>query len=264
MDELAYDDRAAEPLLAALEPGGAWQWLTDRVRHAAELDLQLRPRGADLFAGATRIAQLLLGRDDRLTLRVRGGADLDAAITAARPTRLAAPEELTVVARDARIAAPRPALAAARIPLDAAVAGLRAEGVRWAVPAFSDRIDGLAIDADGRALVLAIRDGADARRTGWAPAQLAMHFALARRWAAQDTVHAADVLEGQRDERLRAGLLAPWARACAISRPLELVPALVLEGPTSDATAQRMARVADAVEQAGGDLTGLEIVNVPG
>ena len=61
------------------------------------------------------------------------------------------------------------------------MAGLRAEGVRWAVPPFSDRIDALAIDADGRVLVIAARIGADARRTGWAPAQLAMHSALARR-----------------------------------------------------------------------------------
>jgi hypothetical protein len=259
---LSYDHRAAEPLLAALAPGGPLHWLTEREA----LDVQLRGRSADVYAGAMKVAEV---RADG-TLRVRSDRGLDAAVAAARPsplhTWLARGEhpDFAVVGRDVKIAAPKPALAAARIPLDAAVAGLRAEGVRWAVPPFSDRIDALAIAADGRVLVVAARHGTDARRTGWAPAQLAMHLALARRWAEQDTVHAADVLEGQRDERLRAGLLAPWARACVITRPLELVPALVLEGPTRDATAQRMARVAEAVEQAGGDLTGLEIVNVPG
>jgi hypothetical protein len=261
LDALAYDDRAAEPLLAALEPGGPFRRLTERVLAGDGLDLQLRPRCADLYAGAARVAQLRLGRDDRLTLRVRGGAELDDAIAAARPyARPAAPAELTLVARAARIAAPRPALAAARIPADAAVAGLRAAGVRWAVPPFADRIDALAIDADGRVLVLALRDAADARRTGWAPAQLAMHLALARRWAAQDTVHAADVLEGQRNERVRLGLLAPSARARAITRPLELVPLLVLHGSPSDAIARRLARVTEAVVQAGGDLGGLEVL----
>ena len=146
-----------------------------------------------------------------------------------------------------KIAAPKPALAAARIPLDAAVAGLRAEGVRWAVPPFSDRIDALAIDTEGRVLVIAARTGTDARRTGWAPAQLAMHFTLARRWAEQDTVHAADVLEGQRRRAPAARAAPARARRCVISRPLELVPALVLKGAVSDATARRMARVADAV-----------------
>jgi hypothetical protein len=253
--DLAYDHRAAEPLLAALAPGGALHRLT-------ELDVQLRPRRADVYAGATRVAEV---RADG-TLRVRGDRDLAAAVAAARPSPLHAwlargdHPGFAVVDRDVKIAAPKPALAAARIPRDAAVAALRAEGVRWAVPPFSDRIDALAIDTDGRVLVIAARIGKDARRTGWAPAQLAMHLALARRWAEQDTVHAADVLEGQRDERLRLGLLPPSARACVITRPLEIVPALVLMGETSDATARRMARVADAVEQAGGDLTGLEII----
>jgi hypothetical protein len=208
------------------------------------------------------VAEVRLDRDGRPTLRVRGGAELDTAIAAARPqSRFDAGDDITVVARHARIGAPRPALAAARIPLDAAVTGLRAEGVRWAVPPFSDRIDALAIDAEGRVLVIAARHAADARRTGWAPAQLAMHFALARRWAEQDTVHAADVLEGQRGERVRLGLLPASARARVITRPLELVPALVLHGAPSAATARRMARVAEAVVQAGGDLGGLEIVN---
>ncbi len=259
--DLSYDHRAAEPLLAALAPGGPLDWLTERG-----LDLRLRPRSADVYAGATRVAEVRLGRDDTPALRVRG--DLDAAISAARPSPLhdwlARGEHpgFAVVDRHLKIVAPEPALAAARIPLDAAVAGLRAEGARWAVPPFSDRIDALAIHADGRVLVVAARDGADARRTGWAPAQLAVHVALARRWAEQDTVAAADVLEGQRDERLRLGLLAPSARACVITRPLEVVPALVLGGAPSDATARRMARVADVVAQAGGDLTGLEIVRV--
>jgi hypothetical protein len=259
---LSYDHRAAEPLLAALALGGPLHRLIER----ADLDVQLRGRSADVYAGATKVAEV---RADG-ALRVRGDRDLEAAVAAARPSPLHAwlargeHPGFAVVARDVKIAAPKPALAAARIPLEAAVAGLRAEGVRWAVPPFSDRIDALAIAADGRGLVVAARDGADARRTGWAPAQLAMHLALARRWAEQDTVHAADVLEGQRDERLRVGLLRPEARSCGLTRPLELAPALVLKGPTSDATAQRMARVAEAVEQAGGDLTGLEIVSVPG
>jgi hypothetical protein len=257
----SYDHRAAEPLLAALAPGGELHWLTQRD----ELDVQLRPRSADVYAGATKVAEVRAG-----ALRVRGDRDLEAAIAAARPSPLHAwltrghHPDFAVVDRHVRIAAPKPALAAARIPAAAAVAGLRAEGVRWAVPPFSDRIDALAIDTEGRVLVIAARDGADARRTGWAPAQLAMHLALARRWAEQDTVHAADVLEGQRDERLRLGLLPPAARACVLTRPLELVPALVLGGTPSDATAQRMARVADAVAEAGGDLTGLEIVSFPG
>ena len=266
MDQLAYDDRAAEPLLAALEPGGPWRWLTERVRARDGLDLQPRARSVDVYAGATRVAELRLGRDDRLTLRVRGGAELDEAIAAARPSPphawLAAGDVMTVVAREVKIAAPRPALAAARIPLDAAVVGLRADGVRWAVPPFGDKIDALAIDAEGRVLVIAARDGADARRTGWAPAQLAMHFALARRWAQQDTVHAADVLEGQRGERLRLGLLPASAHGRIITRPVELVPVLVLHGAPSDATARRMARVGEAVVQAGGDLAGLEIARI--
>jgi hypothetical protein len=260
--DVTYDHRAAEPLLSALAPGGELHWLTERP----DLDVQLRGRSADVYAGATKVAEVRANG----ALRVRGDRDLDAAIAAARPSPLHAwlargeHPDFAVVGRDVKIAAPKPALAAARIPLDAAVAGLRAEGVRWAVPPFTDRIDALAIDRAGRVLVIAARDGGDTRRTGWAPGQLAMHLALARRWAEHDTVLAADVLEGQRDERLRVGLLPPSARGCVITRPLELVPALVLKGPTSDATAQRMARVAEAVEQAGGDLTGLEIVSVPG
>jgi hypothetical protein len=257
---LSYDHRAAEPLLAALAPGGPLHRLTARD----DLDIQLRPRSADVYAGATKVAQV---RADG-ALHVRGDRDLDAAVAAARPsplhTWLARGDHpgFAVVDRDVKIAAPKPALAAARIPADAAVAALRAEGVRWAVPPFSDRIDALAIETGGRVLVIAARNGADARRTGWAPAQLAMHLALARRWAEQDTVLAADVLEGQRDERLRLGLLPPSARGCVVTRPLELVPALVLKGAVSDATARRMARVADAVAEAGGDLSGLEIFRV--
>jgi hypothetical protein len=255
---LSYDHRAAEPLLAALAPGGELHWLTDR----AELDVRLRPRTATVYAGATKVAEVHPGR-----LRVSGDRDLDAAIAAARPSPLHAwlargdHPGFAVVDRDVKIAAPPAALAAARIPAEAAVAALRAEGVPWAAPSLTDRIDALAIAADGRALVIR---AVDARRAGWAPAQLAMHLALARRWAEQDTVHAADVLEGQRGERLRLGLLPPSARACVLTRPLELAPALVLAGTPSDATAQRMARVADAVAEAGGDLSGLEIVSFPG
>jgi hypothetical protein len=256
MADLVYDDRAAEPLLAALEPGGPWRWL---IEHAA-LDLQPHRRSADVYAGATRVAELRLSRDDGISLRVRGGTALEDAIAAARPGVRYELPHAAVVARGARIAAPRPALAAARIPLDASVAALRAEGIRWAVPPFSERIDALAIDAAGRVLIIAARDGADARRTGWAPGQLAMHLALARRWAEQDTVHAADVLEGQRGERVRLGLLAPEAQGLAITRPLELVPVLVLAGATSAATARRMERVAATVTTAGGDLRGLEIL----
>jgi hypothetical protein len=247
--DLSYDHRAAEPLLATLAPGGALHWLT-------EFDVQLRPRRADVYAGATRVAEV---RADG-SLRVRGDRELDAAIAAARPSPLhdwlarGDHPGFAVVDRDVKIAAPKPALAAAQIPAEAA---LRAE--RVAAPKLSGRIDALAIAADGRALVIKATDG---RRAARAPAQLAVHLALARRWAEQDTVHAADVLEGQRDQRLRVGLLPPSARACILTRPLELVPALVLKGPVSDATAQRMARVADALEQAGGDLTGLEIVRV--
>jgi hypothetical protein len=193
---------------------------------------------------------------------VRGDAELQAAIAAAQPGIVPDPPGMAVVARYAKIAAPKPALVAARIPLEASVAALRAEGVRWAVPPFSDKIDALAIDAGGRVLVIAARDGADARRAGWAPAQLAMHFALARRWAEQDTVVAADVLEGQRGERVRLGLLGPAAQGFAISRPLELVPMLVLAGAPSAATARRMERVAAAVTAAGGDLRGLEILGL--
>jgi hypothetical protein len=263
MDDLAYDDRAAEPLLAALAPGGPLRWVTERVLAGDGLDLQLRRRSADVYAGTARVAEVRLTRDGRPTLRVRGGAELDQAIAATRPQPWPGPgDEMTVVARHAQIAAPRPALAAARIPLDAAVAGLRAEGVRWAVPPFTDRIDALAIDAEGRVLVIAARDGADARRTGWAPAQLAVHFALARRWAGQDTVHAADVLEGQRSERVRLGLLPASAQTRVITRPLEFVPVLVLHGAPSAATARRMARVGEAVVQAGGDLAGLEIARI--
>jgi hypothetical protein len=226
------------------------------------VDVELRARSADLYAGPTRVAELRLRRGDELELRVRGGAELEQAIAAARPRAVPDPPGVAVVARYARIAAPKPALAAARIPLDASVAALRAEGVRWAVPPFSDRLDALAIDAAGRVLVIAARDGADARRTGWAPAQLAMHFALARRWAEQDTVHAADVLEGQRGERVRLGLLPPAAQGFVITRPLELVPVLVLAGAPGTATARRMERVAATVTAAGGDLGGLEILIV--
>ena len=68
------------------------------------------------------------------------------------------------------------------------------------------------------------------------------------------------MLEGQRGERLRLGLLPPPAQGHVITRPLELVPVLVLHGAPSDAIARRMGRVGEAVVQAGGDLSGLEIL----
>jgi hypothetical protein len=59
---------------------------------------------------------------------------------------------------------------------------------------------------------------------------------------------------------VRLGLLPASAQARVITRPLELVPVLVLHGSPSDATARRIARVTEAVVQAGGDLGGLEIL----
>jgi hypothetical protein len=310
---LSYDHRAAEPLLAALEPGGPLHGLTDLVLEGEDLDLGLRSRHATLYVGPTRAADVRVDPAGRFALRPQASASVAAAAgrlwneswaawqppdalaedwpaierylreaVAAAHTRYrrregalqawlarAPHEDFVVVDREAVIAFPSrqdksAVLAQQRAPIDAAVAALRAEGHAWAAAPrrFGDEIDALAIDASGRVIVIEAKHAADTRGVTWAPAQVAVHLGLARRWAEQDTVVAADVLEAERDQRIRLGLLSPEARRFSVARPLELAPALVLGGAPSPAADQRMTQVAEAVTAAGADLSELAVVRI--
>ena len=63
----------------------------------------------------------------------------------------------------------------------------------------------LAVDHDGRVLVVEVKHGGDTAGRGWTPAQVALSLRLCQRWV-QATPWAASILKGMLDQARVIGL----------------------------------------------------------
>jgi hypothetical protein len=148
--------------------------------------------------------------------------------------------------------------------LSAVVRDLRSQGYSWATAdkRFGDEIDALAVDADGRLLVIEVKPGLNTAGVGWTPAQVARYLWLFTAWAQQDPAHAHAVLTGMLAQRVRLGL-ARHGRVPPKAPP-KLIPVIAVCGSVQNPSVanQRMLAVHDALRGADIDLDELEVWQV--
>jgi hypothetical protein len=145
-----------------------------------------------------------------------------------------------------------------RQPINSAIEDVRARHPEWARPKkFGDELDAIAIDQDGRVLIVEAKHNSDTAGLGLTPAQVALYLSLFERWAQQDPVHARDVLTGMVAQRRVIGL--PSVVAAPIGDPLGFVPVIAVAGAIGKVAAARMRIVLAAVRDHGLALADLEI-----
>lgn len=89
-------------------------------------------------------------------------------------------------------------LAPLRETMSALVRDLQAHGHPWAKAEkrFGDELDALAVDSDGRVLVMEVKPGNQTAALGWTTAQVALYHWLFTAWAQQEPARAHAVLTG--------------------------------------------------------------------
>lgn len=130
---------------------------------------------------------------------------------------------------------------------------------------FGDELDALAIDVQGRVLIIEAKGANDTGGVAWTPAQVAVYRRLFGAWAKERSDEAPSVLGGMLDQRKRLGLAPEDSSEPA--EPLDLVPMIVIGGTLgrSAKTANaRMLRVSEALAEAGEPLSALEVWQTDG
>ena len=122
---------------------------------------------------------------------------------------------------------------------------------------FGTELDALAIDQEGRLLVIEVKHGSDTAGLGWTPAQVAVYLGLMKLWVAS-TSDPTSVLNGMLAQYAHLGL--PGATVTARA-PLELRPVIAIAEPIKSAAVayERMRQVVAALEDRGVRMPGLEI-----
>ena len=132
------------------------------------------------------------------------------------------------------------------------VPALRAEGETWAREgSFGDELDALAIDREGRVLIVEVKPASETTAVGWTPAQVFLYYRLFSAWVEQEPDSAPEVLEGMLQQRVRIGLARE--RDWTLRRPLELVSVIAIGGMARNRSVanRRMRAVADGMKRAG-------------
>lgn len=122
---------------------------------------------------------------------------------------------------------------------------------------FGNELDGLAVDASGRILVIEAKDGSDVVGVGWTAAQVSVYLRLLQRWV-DESPEAGTDLEDMLEQRRQLGFSSSGT---SVGRPLQLVPVIVLKAPVADVwRANRMMRdVRGALADEGEHLQDLEV-----
>lgn len=126
--------------------------------------------------------------------------------------------------------------------LDSIVAALFQQGNDWArkPKGFGGQLDALALDADGRVLIIEVKPGSATGPLSFTPAQVALYYWLFSKWVEQDEDSARHVLEGMLKQRTAAGLVD---REWSVASPIKLVPVIAVGGEvTSPAVANERMR----------------------
>jgi hypothetical protein len=151
-----------------------------------------------------------------------------------------------------------------RAPLLAALAGV-GDGAAWSGPVtstpFGTSPDFIAVDGDGRLLVLEAKPATATAGIVRGPAQVRLYAAMYAEWFAQDP-DAVAVLNTELAQRQSVGLLPPDART-TLAEPVTIVPVLAIgPGVTSPEAWARLRAVQHAVHEAGPSLPHTEALEV--
>ena len=176
-------------------------------------------------------------------------------------------EDFATIDREVVISFPSQQLKDAALAQE--VAGIRAAREqlalthRWAEKdkPFGDELDMLAVDREGRVLVVEVKHGSDTGGVGWTPAQVARYLRLCQLWV-DATPWAPSILNGMLQQAAQIGLLAD--SGYQVADPLTLVPVIAIGQPIKNPTAvnERMRIVHDALAAQGVQLAGLQIWSV--
>lgn len=126
---------------------------------------------------------------------------------------------------------------------------------------FGDEVDLLAVDRQGRVLIVEAKDGADTTGLGLALAQVGLYRRLFARWV-DVCSEAASILTGMLEQRRALGLAPDGAYSVADPvTPENLVPVIAIRPKVKNATVanERMVEVRNALEGQGVELPGLQI-----
>lgn len=155
------------------------------------------------------------------------------------------------------------------VALSDEVAGIRAAreklalSHRWAErdKPFGDELDMLAVDRQGRVLVVEVKHGGDTPGVGWTPAQVARYLRLCQLWV-DATPWASSILNGMLQQAREIGLVTDLS--FEVADPLTLVPVIAIGEPVKNATvaSERMRLVHDALAEQDVDLGGLQVWSV--
>jgi hypothetical protein len=148
--------------------------------------------------------------------------------------------------------------------MSALVRDLESRGHPWAKAdkRFGDELDALAVDSDGRVLVMEVKPGIQTAALGWTTAQVALYHWLFTSWAQQEPYRAREVLTGMLAQRVRLGLatqglVPPHA-------PPKLIPVIAVCGGVKNPSVanERMLTVHEALRRANIELDELEVWQV--
>jgi hypothetical protein len=134
---------------------------------------------------------------------------------------------------------------------------------RWAVKekAFGDELDMLAVDQQGRVLVVEVKHGGDTAGVGWTPAQVARYLRLCQVWI-EATPQAASILNGMLEQARYIGLITD--STFTVSDPVTLVPVIAIGEPMKNSAVanERMKIVHEALAEQDVELPELEVWSV--
>lgn len=123
---------------------------------------------------------------------------------------------------------------------------------------FGGELDLLAVDDDGRILVIEIKPASATGGIGWAPLQATFYTRLFRAWAGEAGDRCGQILQSMLHQRVALGLTRDPLRS--MRTPVEFVPVVAIGGqPRSSKALPRLQRVQSALIDAGVGEAGLEV-----
>jgi hypothetical protein len=145
-----------------------------------------------------------------------------------------------------------------------AIASAGTGGAWWRAPrTWGTGCDVVAMDGDGRLLVVEVKGATDTKGITWAPVQVGIYADLFRQWASQDSHTAVEVLRRMLGQRVRLGLSPDFG--VKLREPLEIVPVVVIGGQVrSQVALARLAEVQRELIKAGVGWRNLAVCGVDG